>query len=273
MQSVAESKRSTISAVLIIKNEAAYIERALKSLLWCDEIVVVDSLSTDNTPRICQDPSAPWAQKIRFFELEWLGFSAQRNLANSKTVCDWIFTIDGDEACSAELRNKIQSIASDPESHRKGIQYKIRNQEYFLGRPIHYGIWNPSYHVRMYPRGALKFTGSVHEGIDSQCTQTIQIDEPIHHVENLQIERFLNKLNLYTTLQAKSDYESGMRTNFARILLSFPAMFYKNYIYYRSYRDGKEGFIISVLEGISRTVRHLKIWQMERLAEKTKETL
>ena len=268
-----ENQRDTISAVLIIKNEAAYIARALNSLLWCDEIVVVDSLSTDDTPAICQNPNAPWASKIRFFEQEWLGFSGQRNLANSKAKYNWIFTIDGDEACSEDLKKKILSIIREKNSYQKLIQYKIRNQEYFLGRPIHYGIWNPSYHVRLYPNGSLNFTGSVHEGIDSKCNQTIQIDEPIYHVENLQIERFMNKLNLYTTLQAKADYESGMRTNFARILLSFPAMFYKNYIYYRSYRDGKEGFIISVLEGISRTVRHLKIWQHQRLAENSKQSL
>lgn len=268
MPSGNETPRDTISAVLIVRNESAFIARALNSLLWCDEIVVVDSLSTDDTPQLCQDPKAPWASKIRFYQQEWLGFSGQRNLANSKAKFDWIFTIDGDEACSEELKNRILNIISEKNSHQKMIQYKIRNQEYFLGRPIHYGIWNPSYHVRLYPNGTLNFTGSVHEGIDSKCTETHVIDEPIHHVENLQIERFMNKLNLYTTLQAKADYESGRRTNFALILLAFPAMFYKNYVYYRSYRDGKEGFIISVMEGISRTVRHLKIWQHQRLADK-----
>jgi hypothetical protein len=87
-------------------------------------------------------------------------------------------------------------------------------------------------------------------------------------VRDLRIERFLAKLNHYTTLQAQADFDRGVRTNLFRILMSFPAMFYKNFIYYKAYKDGREGVIISILEGISRTVRHLKIWQIEQ----TKDT-
>ena len=272
MQSTTELSRETVSAVLIIKNEAAYIERALNSLVWCDEIVVVDSYSTDDTQKICQDETAPWASKIRFFQQTWLGFSEQRNFAMKQSSSQWIFFLDGDESCSGELATKIQNTLFNHQNSQQPINYKIRRQEFFLGKPIHYGIWNPSYHVRLFQKGALQFKGDVHEGLFGNG-ETREIHEPIIHVEDLNIERFLNKLNLYTSLQAKNDYETGLRTNFVRILLSFPAMFYKNYLYYRSYRDGKEGFIISVLEGISRTVRHLKIWQFQRLASRNKESL
>jgi hypothetical protein len=108
----------------------------------------------------------------------------------------------------------------------------------------------------------------VHEGTLSR-NERETIHESIIHVEDLRIERLLNKLNSYTSIQAKNDFDSGKRTCIARILLSFPAMLYKNYIYYKAYRDGKEGLIISILEGISRTVRHLKIWQLQYL-EKSK---
>jgi hypothetical protein len=106
--------------------------------------------------------------------------------------------------------------------------------------------------------------GEVHEGIEG-TTVSEKIEEPILHVRDLRIERFLVKLNHYTTLQAEADHRRGLRTNILRILLSFPAMLYKNYIYYGAWRDGKEGLIISILEGISRTIRHLKIWQIQRL--------
>ena len=267
MQLVDYSLRDSVSAVLIVKNEAAFIERALTSLLWCDEIVVVDAKSTDQTAEICRNPKAPWATKINFIEQAWLGFSEQRNYAMAQAKSTWIFFLDGDERCSSELAGRIQNILAENKKDPTSIQYKIHRQEFFLKKSIHYGIWNPSYHIRLFKKGDVRFIGDVHEGTDSKC-ETQKIDESIIHVEDLRIERFLAKLNTYTSLQSEHDYANGMRTNFFKIFVAFPAMFYKNYFYYRSYRDGREGFIISVLEGISRTVRHLKIWQVQRNHQK-----
>ncbi len=254
-----------ITGLLIVKNESAYIANALKSLLWCDEILVIDAFSTDETPDICQDPKQPWASKIRFMQNEWLGFSAQRNFAIAHAKNSWIFFLDGDETCSPALASKIQSLLKDP--NLVPGQYKVRRQEFFLGKPIHHGIWNPSFHIRFFNKEGVKFVGRVHEGVESQY-ETKSIEEPIIHVEDFRIERFLVKLNHYTTLQAREDFERGTRTNLFKIMMAFPAMFYKNYIYYGAYKDGREGVIISVLEGISRTVRHLKIWQETQNIEK-----
>lgn len=267
MQLVDYSARDSVSAVLIVKNEAAYIARALESLLWCDEIVVVDAFSDDQTAEICKNPKAPWASKLNFIQQSWLGFSDQRNYAIEQAKSKWIFFLDGDESCSPELGSRIQQILAENSKDPSSIQYKIHRQEFFLGKPIHHGIWNPSYHVRLFKKGAVRFLGEVHEGTLTNC-ETLKIHESIIHVEDLRIERFLTKLNQYTTLQAKHDFETGMRTNFFKIFFAFPAMFYKNFFYYRSYRDGREGFIISALEGISRTVRHLKIWQHQRLEKR-----
>ena len=250
-----------VSAVLIVKNEAAYLKATLQSLLWCDEIVVVDSFSTDSTPEICKQADAPWATKMNFIQHEWLGFSNQRNFAMKRAQHEWVFFLDGDETCSPELISSMKKRLSE---NLTPAQYKVRRQEYFLKKPIHYGIWNPSYHFRFFPKSKVEFKGEVHEGLNSSL-EVKKIDEPILHVEDLRIERFLSKLNHYTSLQAELDYQGGMRTNLFRIMFSFPAMFYKNYIYYKAYKDGREGVIISVLEGISRTVRHLKIWQLQRL--------
>lgn len=256
-----------ISALLIVKNEETFIERALSSLIWCDEIVVVDAMSTDRTKEICLQKSAPWASKLKFVERPWLGFAAQRNFALAQASHEWVFFLDGDEACSTALELAIKRILSE----NPNLQYKVRRQEYFLKKPIHYGIWNPSTPTRLFRKSGTRFVGEVHEGVVSPW-QTQLIDAPILHVEDLRIERFLSKLNTYTTLQAQSDFDSGMRTSVLRILLSFPAMFYKNYFYYGAYRDGIHGVIISILEGISRTVRHLKIWQLTQISNPTSKT-
>jgi glycosyltransferase involved in cell wall biosynthesis len=247
-----------ISALLIIKNEEAYLERALRSVAWCDEVVVVDSGSVDRSKEIALRADAPWASRLRWIEQPWLGFAGQRNFALAQATHDWVFFLDGDESCSTALEQEIKRVLS--QSPKK--QFKIRRQEYFLSRPIHGGIWNPSTPTRLFPKAEVRFVGKVHEGVESPY-ETGLITAPIEHVEDLRIERFLAKLNHYTTLQAEEDYSRGLRTNIARILLSFPAMFYKNFIYYKGYRDGRYGLVISILEGISRTVRHLKIWQIQ----------
>jgi glycosyltransferase involved in cell wall biosynthesis len=259
-----------VTGLLIVKNEQEFIERALGSLLWCDEILVIDSFSTDATPRICTDPDRPWSSRIRFIQREWSGFSAQRNFGIEQARHEWIFFLDGDEQCSPELSSSITAILNGPGS-MPGI-YKVRRQEFFLGKPIRHGIWNPSYHERLFHKAGVRFIGEVHEGLSGGVFLG-KIEAPIIHVEDLQIERFLVKLNHYTTLQAQADYRRGLRTGFTRILLSFPAMLYKNYIYYGAWKDGREGFIISILEGISRTVRHLKIWQIQTLARNQERDL
>jgi glycosyltransferase involved in cell wall biosynthesis len=256
----------SVSALLIVKNEALYIERALLSLLWCDEILVIDAFSTDSTPAICTDSSKPWAGKIRFMQKEWLGFSAQRNFAIEHARHPWVLFLDGDEACSPELERRLRALLESPDLTPG--QYKIRRQEFFLKKPVFHGIWNPSFHIRFFYRDHLRFKGEVHEGVE--CPDEVRkIEEPIIHVEDLRIERILGKLNHYTTLQAEADHERGLRTNPLRILLSFPAMFYKNYVYYGAWKDGMEGFVISVLEGVSRTVRHLKIWQITKIRSRS----
>ena len=91
-----------VSALLIVKNEEAFIENTLNSLTWCDEIVVIDAQSTDRTQEICVNPQAPWAKKMQFITQPWLGFSAQRNIAMKHAKHEWVFFLDGDETGSPE---------------------------------------------------------------------------------------------------------------------------------------------------------------------------
>src|SRR4051812_28256958 len=99
-----------VSAVIIAYNEEAQIGRCLASLVWADEIVVIDSYSSDRTLEICQDPSQPWASKIRVVRRKWSGFKDQRNFAIQQPKFDWILVVDADEACSPELAEKVRSL-------------------------------------------------------------------------------------------------------------------------------------------------------------------
>jgi glycosyltransferase involved in cell wall biosynthesis len=255
-----------VSAVVITRNEERQIARCLASLSWADEILVVDAESTDRTGEICRDPGAPWAGKLRFERRAWNGFREQRTFAMNLARNDWLLVVDADEECSPELATRLRELLARPEGppHRA---YKVRRQEYFLGKPIGHGIWNPSYQDRFFHRAGVRYVNDIHEyPIFPEPPQSIH--EPLLHWPDFHPERFLEKMNKYTTVEARERVARGQRTNAFRLLFAFPAMFLKNYFYYGAWRDGMHGFVISLLEGVSRVVRHVKIWQFGREADR-----
>lgn len=253
-----------LSAVLIVLNEASALSRCLSSLAWCDELIVVDGKSSDATKEIALDPRAPWAGKLKWFERDWDGFKNQRNFALDQATHDWILCVDADEECTQELQTRIVSLLKEENPHP---YWKIRRQEFFLGKPIHYGVWNPSYQDRFFKKQGVRFVNEIHEYAKFP-EEPHRIHEPLLHDPAFHPEKFLAKMNKYTTIEAKNRVDAGQRTNLFHIVMAGPAMFFKNYFYYKSYRDGIHGVAISVLEGISRSVRHVKIWQFQNERDK-----
>lgn len=259
------SQKIPVSALIITRNEEKHIARCLASLAWADEIVVVDAESTDRTVEICNEPSSAWAGRIRVLTRAWTGFRDQRMYAMENARHDWLLVVDADEACSPELRDRICELLSRPDGPPYRA-YKIRRQEYFLGKAINYGIWNPSYQDRFFHRAGVKYVNDIHEyPIFPVPPQNIH--EPLLHSPDFAPERFFEKMNKYTTIEARDRVARGQRTNWFRLVGAFPAMFLKNYFYYGAYKDGFHGLVISLMEGVSRVVRHVKIWQFGREAD------
>ncbi len=259
---MAPSAAPAVSAVIISRNEEKHIARCLRSLVWADEIVVIDAESTDRTPDICRDPAAPWAGKIRFIQRPWPGFRSQRTFAMEEARNDWLLVVDADEECSPELASRIRELMSSSGGPPTRA-YKVRRQEFFLEKPIHHGIWNPSYQDRFFHRQGVRYVNEIHE-YPVFPVQPDRIHEPLVHAPDFAPEKFLEKMNKYTTIEARDRVNAGQRTNVFRIVTAGPAMFLKNYFYYGAYKDGVHGLVISVLEGVSRAVRHVKIWQFQR---------
>ena len=255
-----------VTAAIITRNEESKIERCLTSLTWVNEIIVVDAESTDRTVALCQDPSKPWASKIRILSRAWTGFKDQRNFAMKSAKHDWILVLDADEACTPELAKKVQSLLSEPSGPGQKA-YKIKRVEYFLGKPILYGIWNPSYQDRFFHRFGVTYINDIHEYPVFQSLPG-EIHEPILHSPDFNVEKLLNKMNRYTTIEARDRFAQGKRTNAFHLIFTFPALALKNYFYYGAYKDGMHGLILSLIEGLSRLVRHIKIWQLTLLSKR-----
>jgi glycosyltransferase involved in cell wall biosynthesis len=252
-------KKHPLSVCMITLNEEKHIKRALSSVTWAEEIIVIDAGSTDRTVSILNDPNEPWSKIIRVIQAPWKGFRIQRNLSLKEAKHDWVFILDADEACSPELRTKLESILSADTPHPT---WKVHRQEYFLGKEINFGIWNPSYQDRFFNRIGIQYVNDIHE-YPKYPVEPLRIHEPIFHAPDFHPEHFLQKMNKYTSIESRDRVNAGMRTNLFRVLLSGPAMFFKNYFYYKAYRDGSHGLVISVLEGVSRSVRHVKMWQYQ----------
>jgi len=247
-----------VSALVLTRNEEKNITRCLNSLLWADEILVVDAESTDRTREICLRPSQPWAAKVRLLTRPWTTFREQRNFALDEAKHDWVLVVDADEAVSPELATEIQKIlAAEPPLKA----YKVRRQEYFVGIHIRHGMWNPSYQDRFFHRAGVRYINDVHE-YPLFPSPPGRIHAPIHHNPDFSVEHYMEKLNRYTTIEARDRFLQGKRTNWFHLIFTFPAMSLKSYFYYGAYKDGLAGIIISLLEGVSRVVRHIKIWQM-----------
>ena len=252
--------RTPVSAVIITFNEEKKIGNCLQALTWADEIVVVDALSTDRTREICSDPAAPWSGKLRLFERAWTGFKDQRNFAIAQAKYDWVFVVDSDEECSPELRARLLEYLSrsgGPELKA----YKVHRLEFFFGKQILHGMWNPSYQDRFFDRRGVQYINDVHEYPVFHSTPG-EIHEALIHRTDITIERFIDKMNKYSSIEAKDRYEQGQRTNLFKLVTAFPAHFLKTLIYYGGYKDGIHGWIIALLEGASRLVRQVKIWQL-----------
>ncbi len=263
-----EEKPQKVSILVLTRNEEAQIERCLSSAAWADEILVVDAMSSDHTREIAEAPGRAYSGKVRFVSRLWSGFRDQRNFALEQASNDWVFFLDADEAVSPELRERLTSLMKMPGGPPYRY-YKVRRKEYFLGKPIEYGIWNPSYQDRFFHRSGVRYVNEVHEyPVFPQPPQSLH--EPILHSPEFSIEKFLDKMNRYTSIEASDRFRQGQRTSAFKLVFAFPAMLYKNYFYYQAYRDGYHGFVISLLEGVSRVVRHMKMWQLEQRENRKK---
>lgn len=229
MQTKMEQK---IGVVIITKNEELKIEDCLRSVEWANEIIVIDSGSTDHTREICSKYT-----KLFFVET-WEGYGAQKNKGIAKTSCEWVLNLDADERVSPALAEEIHKILSNP-SDNDGFQIPFCH---FIGnKQIAHCGYTPDYHLRLF-RSSFQFEGKVHESV--QCPKTGYLKHPIHHYTYDNIAAFVVKINRYTSLEADTD---SRQVNFLRFVLGPLKEFFKRYFYQKGFLDGRLGLMICAM--------------------------
>jgi glycosyltransferase involved in cell wall biosynthesis len=237
-----------VTATIITKNEEANIERCLKSLDWVDEIVILDSGSTDRTLEICS------RYDTKIIKTEWLGFGKTKKAVVNEASNNWIFSIDADEEVSSELKNKVKSILSQP-SH---AGYKIKRHSYFLGKRIKYCGWSSDYPLRLFDRTKGNFNEKeVHESVEVQGS-VITIIEPLNHYTYPTIGIQITKLNRYSDLQAGELIAAGKRYSVFTALFFAIIKFKTMYFLRLGFLDGKAGFLLCWNTAFSVYLKYVK---------------
>jgi glycosyltransferase involved in cell wall biosynthesis len=242
-----------LSVTVISKNEAADIGGALESVGWADEIVVVDSNSTDETVAIARQHTD------RVVSRDWLGYADQKNYAAAIASHDWILSLDADERVTPALAEEIRRLAA---GNPREAAFRIPRVTWHLGRWVRSTDWYPDYQTRLYDRRAAQWTGPyVHEAVTTRG-EIGRLRGELQHYAYRDIADHLETIDRYTTYAARQMHEAGRRAGLVQ-LAGHPALaFLRNYFARGGIRDGGPGFIISALNSYYVLLKFAKLWEL-----------
>ena len=227
-----------ISATIITLNEEDKIRQCLESLQdVADEIVVVDSLSTDNTKLICEEFS------VKFVEQKWLGYSEQKNLANNIASHDWILSIDADEVLSDELKKSILKIKDS--DFDTDVVFSFNRLNNYCGKWIHHSGFYPDKKIRIWNRKIGKWEGIVHEVIKfSTKVKEVHLKGDLLHYSYAKPEDFEKQVFKFAELRAQHYFDKGKKCASLLKIISPIYFFIQHYFFRLGFLDGKEGFVM-----------------------------
>ncbi len=245
----------TLSVIIITKNEAGNIGDCLASVSFADEIIVVDSGSTDAT---CDIAAAHGARVTRTDD--WPGFGIQKNRALDLATGDWVLSVDADERVTSELAEAIKAAMACPSADA----YNIARLSNFGGRWIRHSGWWPDYVLRLFRRGTARFKEvAVHESVLPQGAVAVLQGHFLHY-PYADLESFIAKINHYSTVAAGIMHARGKKTSVLGAVGHAFWTFVRHYVVRRGFLDGKEGFILAVMAGAGSFFRYSKLLFLNR---------
>ena len=246
----------SLSVILITKNEAANIRDCLQSVSWADEIIVVDSGSTDETAGIARDMGA----KV-YVHPDWPGFGPQKNRALGYAGKDWIFSIDADERVTPELRAELERAMHEASADG----YYCPRLSQFCGTFIRHSGWYPDYVLRLFKRGAGRFSDSlVHESV-LLTGGTGKLKNPLLHYSYLTVNDVERKVEHYSSAAAQQMFQAGKRAGRLRATLSAGWAFARTYIVRLGLLDGSAGWNIARMNARTTYLKYRKLEALRAL--------
>lgn len=244
-----------ISATVIARDEEASIGACLASLDWADEVLVLDSGSTDRTVEICRAAGA------QVEVTDWPGFGAQKNRAIDRASGDWVLSIDADERVPPALARAIRAAVADPGTN---VAFRMPRASSYLGRRMRHSGWWPDHVTRLFRRGHARFSDDpVHERLLVEGPVGT-LDCALEHESFASVEEVLVKLDRYSTLGAERMLREGRHGSLGRAVGHGLWTFVRTYVLRRGFLDGREGFMLAVSNAEGAYYRYLKLMLLER---------
>ena len=241
-----------ISVIIITKDEEKNIHDCLKSVDWADEIIVVDSESTDRTVELAKQ----FTDKI--FIRKWEGYVPQKRYALSLATNDWILSVDADERITPELKEEILNLSPADFSG-----FRIRRKNFLLKKEITSCGWEKDYQLRLMRKDKSSFSDRlVHEKfiVDGKVGM---LNSPMLHFTFSSFAEYFSKINHYSSLKAEELIEKKKRVGAWTIFSHTFAAFFAFFIIKRGFKDGIYGLIISLLHSVSTMMNYIKLWELQ----------
>jgi glycosyltransferase involved in cell wall biosynthesis len=248
----------TLSVVVITLNEERNIAACLETVSWADEMIVLDSGSSDSTVSLASQYGARVATR------PFTNYAQQKNAVLDMATCDWVLSLDADERLSAQLAAEIrQAIASPGDA----VGFLLPRLDLMLGRWIHHGLWWPQHKLRLVRRGQGEWLGNVHEVLQVKGLVR-RLHAPLLHYANDSISDIVRKMNRYTSMEAEAWHAAGIRPSLWKMLLYPPALFVYCFIVRFGWLDGMAGLTLALLMAYYTFIKRAKLWEMSTHRDK-----
>ena len=249
------SLSNKITGIIPTFNEETHIEAAIDSLDFTDEIIVIDSFSSDKTIALAE------AKGVKILQRKFDNFSSQKNYAIKKASHSWIFLLDADERVTPELQKEVLETVN---KSSKYTAYWIWRSNFFMKRRIKYSGWQNDKVIRLFKRDKCSYDGKlVHEEIQS-TGEIGRLKQVLDHYTYNNFNRFIQKKNLYAELQAKELSNRGIKPTLAHFIFKPAYRFINHYILRRGFLDGIEGFFIATFSAYAIFARYVNLWLINK---------
>lgn len=249
-----------ISAAIIVFNERDNISEVCETVSWADEIVIVDSSSTDGTAEIARK----YTDKV--FDREFRGYQDKHEFADSMTTGDWIFWIDADERVTPELLSSIDAVRKKEEQALPD-GFRIARKTWYAGRWIKHSGWYPDYQMRLYRKSA-----SYWDGIAPHQTARVNgkietLKGELLHYTKRNLSEHHRVIDNYTTLAARHLFENGAASGGLKMLTAAIGGFVRTFVLKQGFRDGVQGLMIAIFTAYGAFLKHAKVWELRNSQE------
>jgi glycosyltransferase involved in cell wall biosynthesis len=241
-----------VSAIITTFNEEANIAGCIESLLWCDEILVVDSFSTDRTPEIVRG-----YDKVRFYQRTYFGSASQKNWAMDQVSHQWILIFDADERCTPGLQREIEALlAADPRHEA----YTIKRRVYFLDRVIRFSGWQHDRVVRLVKNGSARYPNRrVHADMITRGAVPV-LRHPMEHYMADSLDEYVRRIEKYSFWGAAQHWREKRRAGFMEIFGRSIWRFFRTYIFQFGILDGMHGLVFCMLQAYGTYLKWALLW-------------